>query len=139
MLGGENVTLFQVFVYGTLLQGEQNHHVVAPYVTHIETGAVCGWLHSVADLYPALVLDSSAPPVEGEWLTVNEKGLQAMDRLEGYYGEGKRNDYERVFVTDVDGKKAGFVYVYSSERAKHLPQIGTSWRAYKQSYERGFK
>ncbi len=92
-------------MYGTLLQGEQNHHVVAPYVTHIETGAVCGWLHSVADLYPALVLDSSAPPVEGEWLTVNEKGLQAMDRLEGYYGEGKRNDYERVFVTDVDGKR----------------------------------
>ncbi|WP_461201235.1 gamma-glutamylcyclotransferase family protein [Anoxybacillus sp. TBDG-1] len=124
---------FQVFVYGTLLQGEPNHHVVAPYVAHIEKGAVCGWLHSVHDLYPALVLDPSAPPVDGEWLTVSEKGLRAMDRLEGYYGEGKHNDYERVFVTDVNGKTVGFVYVYPSERAKHLPRIGTSWRAYRQS------
>lgn len=46
---------YRVFVYGTLLTGEENHEVAAPYVRAACPGKVNGRLYNVGP-YPALVL-----------------------------------------------------------------------------------
>ena len=121
--------MIDVFVYGTLLPGERNHHVVQPYLKVRQPGRVRGRLYDVGT-YPALVLDPAGPEVEGEWFTVTRAGLKAMDRLEEYYGPGhSKNDYDRVRVEDVSNGRVGWIYVWESHRG--CPEIaGASWREY---------
>ncbi|MGM9929976.1 MAG: gamma-glutamylcyclotransferase [Bacillus sp. (in: firmicutes)] len=64
--------LYNVFVYGTLLIGECNHHVAEPYLHQREKGTVKGFLYKV-DYYPAVVLDTNSREIEGEWFTVTGK------------------------------------------------------------------
>ncbi|MFC5449586.1 gamma-glutamylcyclotransferase family protein [Paenibacillus aestuarii] len=123
--------MISVFVYGTLMVGESNHAVAAPYVVSVQPGAVHGELYNVG-AYPALLLISAEggklQQVIGEWLEVTEEGLAAMDELEDYYGPGEANEYERVFVRDVNGLREGWVYVW--EDISGLKKIRSgSWRA----------
>ncbi|MEF3303569.1 gamma-glutamylcyclotransferase family protein [Paenibacillus sp. GYB003] len=124
--------MIRVFVYGTLMTGEANHGVAAPYVRSAEPGAVRGTLVD-AGAYPALVLGkpgggAAGTVVRGEWLTVGEDGLPAMDALEDYFGPGdERNDYERVRVTDIDGVRSGWAYVWRDARGCPAIRSG-SWR-----------
>ncbi|AMX83677.1 gamma-glutamylcyclotransferase [Geobacillus subterraneus] len=118
---------YRVFVYGTLLTGEDNHHVAAPYVLAVCPGKVNGRLYNVGS-YPALVLGEDGE-VEGEWLTVTEEGLKAMDELEDYAEGRDDNEYERVWVRDACQPVEGYVYVYPPEKAAGLPPIPSgSWR-----------
>lgn len=119
-----------VFVYGTLLPGESNHRVVAPYLTgEPSPGAVRGRLYDAGE-YPGLVPDDTAPPVEGVWLLVNRAGLAAMDRLEEYYGPGGDNAYERIRIRDMDGDREGWAYVWMDGRGYPLIH-GGSWRRHR--------
>ncbi|WP_248930153.1 gamma-glutamylcyclotransferase family protein [Paenibacillus hamazuiensis] len=122
--------MVNVFVYGTLLTGESNHRIAAPYVYAVKPGAIRGTLYDVGP-YPALVLDAEGSRIDGEWLTVTPDGLAEMDELESYYGPGETNEYERVWVQDIeDGSKEGWVYVYTDSRG--LPRIREgSWREYR--------
>lgn len=123
--------MVRVFVYGTLLQGEANYGVAAPYIVSVEPGAVRGRLYDAVD-YPALVVEPDHDDdgiVYGEWLTVHERGLAAMDELEQYYGPGDaRNDYERVLIGDIDGIRSGWVYVWKNSRGC-APIRSGSWRS----------
>ncbi|AGT31966.1 gamma-glutamyl cyclotransferase [Geobacillus genomosp. 3] len=122
---------YRVFVYGTLLTGEENHHVAAPYVCAVCPGSVNGRLYNVG-LYPALVLGGEGE-VEGEWLTVVEQGLKAMDELEDYKEGRAENEYERVWVRDARRPIEGYVYVYTAEKATGLRPIASgSWRRRKE-------
>ncbi|WP_458413792.1 gamma-glutamylcyclotransferase family protein [Schinkia sp. CFF1] len=124
---------FKVFVYGTLLVGESNHHVAKPYLLHVEEGTIKGFLYSLGP-YPAIVLDDNGVDIKGEWLTVNQLGLERMDWLEDYQENGQNNDYERVWVKDSYTENEGFVYVYSLEKVKGLKRIESgSWREYRKS------
>ncbi|WP_282943626.1 gamma-glutamylcyclotransferase family protein [Paenibacillus sp. RC67] len=122
--------MIQVFVYGTLLEGEANHTVAAPYVLQLEAGCVRGTLYDYG-AYPALVLKGDSI-VEGEWLQVTEEGLLQMDLLEDYNGPGQHNDYERVWICDaLRPEKEGWVYVWDDGRG--CPLIpGGSWRTHRQ-------
>lgn len=79
-----------------------------------------------------MILGSGAETdvVHGEWLEVEEEALAVMDEWEAYYGPGdSRNEYERVRVTDTDGEKSGWAYVWNGDRG--FPPIpGGSWRDY---------
>ncbi|MDF2719046.1 MAG: hypothetical protein K0R28_5971 [Paenibacillus sp.] len=130
--------MIRVFVYGTLMTGEANHGVAAPYVHSVETGAVRGTLFD-AGPYPALVADLAedgrgSSVVHGEWLTVTDSALSAMDALEDYYGPGDaRNDYERVWICDIDEARAGWAYVWNDSRG--CPQIRSgNWRKRKSNF-----
>ncbi|GLI08125.1 hypothetical protein YDYSG_41550 [Paenibacillus tyrfis] len=127
----EGTDLIRVFVYGTLLVGESNHHVVAPYVLSVRPGRVRGALFD-AGAYPGLVLSGcgSETDVEGEWLVVTQEGLNRMDELEEYYGPDARNDYERVWVRDIRREECeGWIYLWNEPRG--YPRInGGSWREY---------
>ncbi|MBB6734087.1 gamma-glutamylcyclotransferase family protein [Cohnella zeiphila] len=123
--------MIRLFVYGTLLTGEANFPIVAPYLIASEPGAVQGKLYNVGP-YPALVLseDRADGVIAGEWMTVSEAGLPALDRLEQFYApEDPRNEYERARIVDIDGKREGWVYLYARQLSG-CPEIASgSWRS----------
>ncbi|MEW9699735.1 gamma-glutamylcyclotransferase [Paenibacillus sp. SI8] len=126
--------MISVFVYGTLLVGESNHSVAAPFLLSVQPGSVSGRLYHVGP-YPALALlqddriDDLVHAVKGEWFEITEEGLKALDALEDYYGPGENNEYERVWVRDVSGSREGWVYIW--EDISGLEEIASgSWRAY---------
>ena len=103
--------MIDVFVYGTLLPGERNHHVAQPYLKVRQPGRVRGKLYDAGE-YPALVLDPNGLEIEGVWFTVTGAGLKAMDELEEYFGPGQNNYYDRVRVEDLGNGRIGWVYVW---------------------------
>lgn len=120
---------YQVFVYGTLLVGESNHHVAKPYIQHVEEGTIKGHLFNVGAGYPAVVLDQDGVDIKGEWFTVNKVGLERMDWLEGYQENSSNNYYDRVWVKDCYKDREGFVYVFTKGQAQNLQPITSgSWR-----------
>lgn len=124
--------MIRVFVYGTLLPGESNHHIAAPYLTAEPPvpGSIRGRLYD-AGPYPGLVPDPRGPLVYGMWLTVTSEGLIAMDQLEEYYGPGdSRNDYDRILARDAHGELEGYVYVWSDGRGFPVIQSGR-WKSKK--------
>lgn len=123
--------MIRVFVYGTLLTGERNHQVAAPYLLSLTSGRVRGRLYdAAAGRYPALVLDPNGGDVPGEWFTITEAGLAAMDQLEDFHGPNHPDNlYERVPVTDLDQDIEGWAYVWPDDRG--CPPIpGNAWRGY---------
>ena len=95
--------MITVFVYGTLLVGESNHHVVSPYLLIVQPGAIYGRLYDVG-LTLRLVLTDEDHKVVGEWFEVTEEGLSS------HGCSGRRttvlvisNEYERMWVSDVSG------------------------------------
>lgn len=121
--------MIDVFVYGTLLVGESNHHVAAPYLLAVEPGTVRGRMVDCGE-YPALILDPEAGEVPGEWFTVSEEGLRHMDILEQYEGPGGCNEYERVRVRDAYRDREGWIYVWENERGCPVIASG-SWREHR--------
>lgn len=120
--------MIDVFVYGTVLAGERNHHHVASYLKAVQPGAVRGRLYDTGQGYPSLVLDPTGYEVLGEWYTITGAGLKKFDELEEYFGPGNANNlYERVQVQDVGNGREGWVYVWTSHQG--CPEIPSgSWR-----------
>jgi len=109
-----------VFIYGTLLPGQSNHHVVSRYVKSYSSGIIAGRLVDCGP-YPAAVRDQTAKElgaaIQGQWITVDREGLAAMDALEDFYGIEERNEYDRIWVTDIGyGGLEGWAYVWGSDR-----------------------
>ena len=117
-----NVT--RVFVYGTLLPGQRNHGVIAPYIVTSRSGRVGGQLVDVGS-YPAL-LPNAERTVRGIWMTVTLEAIPGLDELEGFIGIEENNDYERVWVTDAgDPDVAGWLYLWTHSRG--YPFLDTDW------------
>ncbi len=93
----------RLFVYGTLAPGRANARVLAPLGGRWRPAAVRGVLRpegwGAALGFPGLVLDASAPPVDG--LLFEAAGLaerwEALDRFEG---EGYRRVVAEVRLAD---------------------------------------
>lgn len=116
----DNSNTVQVFVYGTLLPGQSNHVVAAPFVRAAMPGRIKGRLVDCG-AYPAAVRDDESISrnciIRGVWLVVDIAGLAAMDELEEFYGIEEINDYERIWVTDADDTQlAGWAYVWGEDR-----------------------
>jgi gamma-glutamylcyclotransferase (GGCT)/AIG2-like uncharacterized protein YtfP len=120
----------RVFIYGSLLPGHSNHHVVSAYVTSCEPGEIEGRLVDCGP-YPAAVRDRLVLPladgtIRGQWITVSREGLAAMDVLEEFAGIEENNDYDRVRVSDIRNPGLqGWVYVWESDRG--YPAIEESY------------
>lgn len=108
----------RVFIYGSLLPGMSNHAVVSRHIEAAEPGRIAGRLVDCGP-YPALVRDakSAGSTVRGLWIEVGRAGLAAMDVLEQFGGIEENNDYERVWVQDLDRPPLfGWVYVWDAAR-----------------------
>lgn len=96
----------RVFVYGTLLRGESNAHWAKD--ARRENAIAFGTLYDTGWGFPAFVPNGSMV-VYGELLSVNDKGLVAMDCLEGYPHLYRREEIE-VF-TEAGKRLIAWVYV----------------------------
>ncbi|MCC7540617.1 MAG: gamma-glutamylcyclotransferase [Deltaproteobacteria bacterium] len=122
-------TLTRVFVYGTLLQGERNHRVLAgsPLLGHARTRPA----YVLVDLgrYPAMA-EGGTDTVVGEVYEVDAEVLGALDALEGHPGF-----YRRVPIA-LDEDRAGYGgvvgYVLPPDEAGRHPRIASGdWRAHR--------
>ncbi|QYR22911.1 gamma-glutamylcyclotransferase [Paenibacillus sp. sptzw28] len=122
-----------VFIYGSLLPGHSNNHVVSDYILASRPGRIAGRLVDFGP-YPALVRDAEAARsgscVRGLWIDVEKDGLHVMDTLEEFRGIEECNDYDRVQAVDIDRpEQRGWVYVWGCPRGCP-PVEGDYWPAY---------
>ena len=113
----------RVFVYGTLLSGERNHHLLAH--ARLEGEARTEPLFTLYDLgpFPGLVPRGSQM-VAGEVYEVDEPTLAALDRLEGH------PDFYRRASVGLDDGTSVLAYLLTSEQVRAYPMIASgSWRA----------
>lgn len=124
----------KVFVYGTLMTDMHNHHLVKPFVKHLETAKTLGLLYDLPYGYPAMV--GGLNEVLGEIIELNdvEEALKVLDLLEEYYGEeSSRNLYNRTVqeVQTLSGRVEQ-AYIYFWANPDTINEIGTrikySWR-----------
>jgi gamma-glutamylaminecyclotransferase len=112
----------RVFVYGTLLRGEVNHHLLhdarllgahrtEPRFTLLVLGA-----------YPGLV-DGGDTAVSGEVYAVDAAGLKRLDRLEDY-----PRLYDRKLIATEHG--SAWVYLYRGRRRDRARLADGDWRRY---------
>jgi len=123
------LTIKHAFVYGTLLRGQDNFHLIEPYAAAIKPGETSGELFHLTYGYPALVAGGGGATVQGELVRLSDvdKALPVLDRLEGYHGPGRSdNNYERCEcrVKTPDGEEV-LAYVYIWSHPELLARIGT--------------
>ncbi len=97
----QSLPIGKVFVYGTLMQGMENHFLLAPFVKAVCPATVQGRLvHLTDEGYPMLF--SGHEIVYGELVELGDEttALALIDSLEGFVGPGEpQNLYERRQVT----------------------------------------
>ena len=113
----------RVFVYGTLLAGERNHHVLDGARLVAEARTRAGFTLYDFGTYPGMVARGGYA-VAGEVYEVDEPVLARMDRLEGH-----PRFYRRTSIRLDDGSTVE-AYLLRLEQVSHLPIIpSASWRA----------
>lgn len=129
-----------VFVYGTLMKGMDNDHLLEPYVVKREVGYIQGKLyHLLPHGYPALTVKDLANPIKGELVEIKNSlaAITVLDHLEGYQGlNHPQNLFNRVIlpVRRENGEQIdAYVYVWQDE--KQIARIGKlvttgNWRSY---------
>ena len=106
-----------VFVYGTLKRGQDNHDCLSGSTYMGRRRLIGGQLHD-RGLYPmALLTGRSDSVIHGELFCVSEAGLRRLDQLEGYPGF-----YDRTALQLSDGTTA-WVYHGTSEQVTPYPCI----------------
>jgi len=125
-----------VFVYGTLLCGESNAHVLhGALVRRVTDAALHGaTLHETPEPYPVMRLGGDGV-VHGELVELHdiEAALGPLDALEDFTGYGRRDRlYHRtlVRVRTADGERLAWTYV-AGEAIVAGERIGSGrWRGF---------
>jgi gamma-glutamylcyclotransferase (GGCT)/AIG2-like uncharacterized protein YtfP len=110
----------RVFVYGTLLRGEVNHHLLrtARFLGPHRTEPRFTLL--VLGAYPGLV-DGGETAVFGEVYGVDAAGLRRLDQLEDY-----PRLYDRRVIATPHGR--AWVYLYRGPRRDRMRLADGDWR-----------
>lgn len=115
----------RVFVYGTLLAGEANHHVLGGAACLAETATLPHFALMNLGAYPALVdaAEGRGVPVHGEVYEVDDETLARLDVLEDY-----PKLYDRRVITLADDSQA-LTYVMHRQRLPRRRLIACgNWR-----------
>ncbi|MDO6545244.1 gamma-glutamylcyclotransferase family protein [Photobacterium sanguinicancri] len=100
-----------VFVYGTLRQGESNHHLLADAKFLGEAELTVGYALYDLGAYPGAVIDElSVKALYGEVYQVNATTFEVLDRLEQY-----PTGYTRELVVTPYGQAWVYLYLHSLE------------------------
>ncbi|NBC13106.1 MAG: gamma-glutamylcyclotransferase [Gammaproteobacteria bacterium] len=112
----------RVFVYGTLLRGEVNHHLLrdARFLGSHRTEPRFTLL--VLGAYPGLVAGGDTA-VFGEVYGVDAAGLRRLDQLEDY-----PRLYDRRIIATAHG--SAWVYLYRGPRRDRVRLAQGDWRQY---------
>jgi gamma-glutamylcyclotransferase (GGCT)/AIG2-like uncharacterized protein YtfP len=128
----------KVFVYGTLRQGEYNHHYLREARPHSLNCWTFGKLYDTGVGYPAMVEDHKRRVV-GELYMVTKEHLCALDELEDYREGRGDNLYERVVKTvyTEEGREEAYVYLFPLHKIENEIEITSGdWKEYRQENEK---
>ena len=113
----------QVFVYGTLMKGESNHHFLANS-TYLKVATVNGYEMYNVGYFPAII--PAEGKVIGELYQVPISQMPSIDMLEG---EGSLYIRKCKSIQGVDGEKTlAYLYEYAQD-VSNLEKIN-SWKEY---------
>lgn len=120
----------RVFVYGSLMAGERNHHVMGPATFVREaTTRDCFALHDLGP-FPGMVAraaqgdNTPSSAVHGEVYEVDAVTLAHLDAFEGH-----PHPYRRTLI-ELDGGEQAWAYVFDADLARHAPIVASGdWRA----------
>ncbi len=96
-----------LFVYGTLLKGEESHHLLEDSPL-IATGYVKGTLYDLHVGFPALSITEIQGRIYGEVYEVTEDLLAELDHYEGCDPDDEDTLYEKKEVTFYPDKGTPF-------------------------------
>lgn len=125
----EQLIKTRIFVYGTLRVGMYNYDLyLKAHDTYVCDAYVKGQLHTIQGvLYPALVKGNEM--IIGEIHEVDNLALEAVDKMENYYGEGHiDNEYDKILLDILDENKKVIeqlpVYFYNLRNEKNQSLLG---------------
>lgn len=86
----------KVFVYGTLMKGFGNYnYYLKDRIISLKKGETEGLLYHLPAGYPGMIEGKGT--VKGQIVELLNNGdIEKLDGLEGFYGEGKNNLYDRI-------------------------------------------
>lgn len=114
-----------VFVYGSLLSGEANHHVMRGAELLRATTTIAAFTLYDLGPYPAL-LATGDTAIEGEIYRVSAAILARLDRFEDH-----PRLYRRGAVALSCGTEAAAYYFVDEALARRCPVLGPSWPAFR--------
>ncbi len=115
--------LTKVFVYGTLLRGQPNHHLLDDRDLISEAATNPNFTLITLGAFPAMIQGGSTS-VQGELYQVDPATLVALDRLEGH-----PSFYRRQSIKLKGGAQA-LTYLLSKEQGRGYPIIfNGDWRS----------
>lgn len=112
--------MHNVFVYGTLKRGFQNHNkwmTKAKFIENVTTQEKFTLIVGGQHYFPALVKGIKNPNlIKGELFTVDDAGLKMLDEIEGV---GEKNGYIRCItkVNTKNSQKEYNAFIYIKERS----------------------
>jgi gamma-glutamylcyclotransferase (GGCT)/AIG2-like uncharacterized protein YtfP len=126
----------KLFVYGTLLCGEKNHHVLDG-ATLLYTGTkLQAKMYDTGNGYPATEL-AIGSTIVGDIYEIHDHMWASLDDLEGFTGNPETDLYSKeiVSVGTIDGFIEAVVYTVCDESMKLLEIPSGDWIAYRQSFK----
>jgi gamma-glutamylcyclotransferase (GGCT)/AIG2-like uncharacterized protein YtfP len=121
-----------LFVYGTLMSGGENHHLLARRAELVGPGRMHGGLLFLVDYYPGLVESGDpADVVVGEiWRPIEPGIFHELDDFEGCTEVPPLFiRASRAVTVDGEGTLPAWVYIYARSIAGMRPIPSGDWRA----------
>lgn len=113
-----------LFVYGTLMPGQERWPVLEPYAVSTEPATAKGRLWDTGAGYPAARFDDSGDDIPGVLVTIASPRLtDVMTTLDRIEGEGVL--FRRVEVLTSGGRAVSYEWIGSTEGLSPLPN---GWR-----------
>ena len=126
----------KLFVYGTLLHGESNHHVLEGAKLLFNNCQLQARMYDTGEGYPAIeIVEESV--IVGEIYEIQDHMWQILDELEGHSGNPEVDLYskETVNVQTSDGLIEAVVYTVCDVSMKSAIIPSGNWVKYRQSLE----
>ncbi|WP_246943281.1 gamma-glutamylcyclotransferase family protein [Bacillus pinisoli] len=125
-------TTHNVFVYGTLCNGESNHHLLKNSRCLLKSCWTHGQLFDSGLGYPA-IKKCETNIVLGELYTVTDEVLKQLDKLEDFEEGGHLNLYNRVIQTIYthSNQLKAFVYIANDFSLLKTPIKSGDWPSYR--------
>jgi len=127
----------KLFVYGTLLRGERNHHVMAGATLLFERCTLQAKMYDTGAGYPAIDLDKDFT-VLGEVYEIQDHMWPGLDELEGHSGNLETDLYSKEIVnvqTD-EGLVEAVVYTLCDATMRSISIPHGDWVTYRKSLEK---
>lgn len=128
----DTTTPLKIFVYGTLKVGGRFAVRFNNLRLSVRPGKIKGTMFSIGDSYPGVILHGDNV-INGEIHEYTDAAQveQALDRIEGYFGEGDTTNlyHKRLVAVDTEsGQEACIMYEFARDTSKYTQILEGEWQ-----------